>query len=78
MKKQKTQWKDVLDYLMTHDGISSMEAWELFHITRLSHVIFILRKRGYNIKTVMYMGVNEYGPYQYGMYVLEDKDTINL
>ena len=71
MKKQKTQCKDVLDYLMTHDGISSMEAWELFHITRLSAVIFVLRKRGYDIDTVLYMGVNEYGPYQYAMYVLK-------
>lgn len=75
MKKQKTQWKDVLEYLSTHEGISSMEAWELFHITRLSAVIFVLRKRGYDIDTVMCVGANEYGPYQYAMYVLKTKDN---
>lgn len=73
MKKQKTQWKDVLNYLTTHQGISSMEAWELFHITRLSAVIFVLRERGYNIDTVMHTGANEYGPYQYAVYTLKDK-----
>lgn len=72
MKKQKTQWQDVLFYLQTHQGISSFEAWEMFHITRLAAVIFILRKRGHNIVSIDKTGCNEYGPYTYTEYRLEE------
>lgn len=73
MAKVKTQWKDVLEYLQTHDGISSMEAWSKFHITRLADVIFKLRKRGYDIVTEDCTGRNEYGVYNYAVYRLEGK-----
>lgn len=69
-KKQKTQWKDVLGYLQMNEGISSMEAWDKFHITRLAAVIFVLRKRGYNIVSQDCTGKNEYGPYTYTTYKL--------
>ena len=68
--KQKTQWKDVLQHLRTNDGITSMQAWDMYHITRLSDVIFKLRKRGYEIETVTCTGYNEYGVYQYAEYRL--------
>ena len=73
MKKQRTQWKDVLNYMNEHGSISSMEAWDKFHITRLSAVIWTLRKRGYNISTTDKDGYNEYGRYTYGEYRLEAK-----
>ena len=41
--------KSVLEYLQTGRGISSMEAFEMFYATRLSAIIFNLRKCGYNI-----------------------------
>lgn len=70
-KKVKTQWQDILDYLKEHGEISSMEAWDRFHITRLAAVIFNLRKRGYNIVTEDCTGRNEYGVYTYANYRLE-------
>lgn len=71
MKKQRTQWQDVLDYLQAHGSITSMDAWSKFHITRLAAVIFILRKRGYNIVSYDRAGKNDYGVYTYTEYRLE-------
>lgn len=73
MAKVKTQWKDILEYLETHEGISSMTAWEVFHITRLAAVIFKLRKMGYNITSYDMAGRNDYGVYTYTEYRLEGK-----
>lgn len=39
----------VLDYLKTHKGITSMEAFKLFGNTRLSATIYQLRQQGYKI-----------------------------
>ena len=72
MAKIKTQWRDVLEYLESHKGISSWEAWEVFHITRLAAVIFTLRKMGYNIISYDMTGKNDYGVYTYTEYRLED------
>ena len=72
--KIRTQTKDVLNYLKEHEeGISSMEAWELFHITRLADVIFKLRKRGHNIVTEIKIGNGVYGFYTYAVYRLEEE-----
>ena len=55
--KQESQ---VLEHLYNFGTITSMEAWERYGITRLSSVIFRLRKR-YNIETVATNGVNRDG-----------------
>ena len=52
MSKRKTHADTILEYLMEHEGITSLEAIDKFRITRLSAVIFVLRQRGYNIKSV--------------------------
>ena len=73
MPKQKTQWKDVLNHLEVHNSITSMEAWEKYHITRLADVIWKLRQikyGGYDIETRDCVGSNEYGQYHYAKYVL--------
>ena len=41
----------VLEHLKNHVGITSMEAIDLYGATRLSAIIFNLRKYGYNIKS---------------------------
>lgn len=47
MKKVDTQNQLILDYLKKHPaGITSMEAFQLFGITRLSARIFNLRDQG--------------------------------
>ena len=53
--------KAVLDWLKTHASISSMEAIQSFGATRLSAIIFKLRKRGYNIETVKCEGTDRFG-----------------
>ena len=60
MKKHSGNVGRVLEYLKTHKGITSMQAFELFGATRLSAIIFILRKE-YEIESVKCKGVNRYG-----------------
>lgn len=41
--------KKVLEYLQANGNITSLEAFEKFRATRLSAIIFNLRKYGYSI-----------------------------
>lgn len=68
-KKQKVQWQDILSYMQMYGSITSMEAWDKFHATRLAAVIFNLRNMGYDIETRDCVGKNEYGTYNYAKYV---------
>ena len=61
MKKTKTQRSEVLRYMETHKGITSIQAIEKFGATRLSDIIFRLRKDGYDIETEMITAKNRYG-----------------
>ena len=56
-----TKTQAALDWLKTHASISSMEAIQNFGATRLSAIIFNLRKRGYNIETVRCEGTDRFG-----------------
>lgn len=56
-----TKTQAVLDWLKTHASISSMDAIQSFGATRLSAIIFDLRKRGYNIETVKCEGTDRFG-----------------
>ncbi len=68
-----TQTQAVLDWLRTHASISSMEAIQNFGATRLSAIIFNLRKRGYNIETVMVDGRDRFGnQMKFARYYLRD------
>ena len=53
--------KEVLKYLQTHGSITSMEAINLFGATRLSAIIFNLRKKGHNITSVDKTTKDRYG-----------------
>ena len=65
--------KAVLEWLQTHASISSMEAINNFGATRLSAIIFNLRKRGYNIETVMVDSRDRFGnKMQFARYYLRD------
>lgn len=57
----KNQKQLVLDHILTHGSISSLEAFTEYGITRLSAVIFKLRKKGFLIKTETRTGKNRYG-----------------
>lgn len=56
-----SQSKEVLKHLQVHKKITSMEAINLYGATRLSAIIFDLRKAGYNIKTNTKVTKNRYG-----------------
>lgn len=73
MAKQvkKSQTSEVLKYMKSHKCIDDNVAHEKFGVNRLSSIIFNLRKKDYNIETVMVEGKNRYGNYcRYGKYYL--------
>lgn len=53
--------KEVLKHLQTYGTITSIEAINLFGATRLSAIIFNLRKKGYNIISVDKITKDRYG-----------------
>lgn len=65
--------KAVLQWLQTGAGISSMEATKQFGATRLSAIIFNLKRKGYNIETVTCEGTDRFGnKMQFARYYLRD------
>lgn len=58
-KRSKTS--EVLRYLESHGSITSMEAFEKFGATRLSAIIFSLRKKGYRIVNKERVAIDRYG-----------------
>ena len=61
MNDKMNKTKAVLQWLQSHASISSMEAIKEFGATRLSAIIFNLRKRGYDIETVECEGTDKFG-----------------
>lgn len=70
-----TQTSAVLAHMRKFGGITSMEAFKEYGATRLSGLIFELRKRGFQIVTEMQSGVNRFGgSCCYAKYVLIEDD----
>lgn len=70
--------KAVLQWLQTGAGISSMEAIKQFGATRLSAIIFDLRKKGYDIEMVWCNGTDRFGNrMRYGRYYLRNSPVDN-
>lgn len=69
MKKRTTQKDTILRRLKAvKGGVTQVEAYERYGITRLSAVIFNLRADGYDIKTDMRAVKNRYGDTCYVAY----------
>jgi len=70
-----TQTNLIVKYMRTHkSGITSMQAIEMYGATRLASIIHSLRRRGYDIATVMEEGKNRYGGrVSYARYVLKEE-----
>ena len=69
-----TKTEKVMIHLREHNTITSLEAIELYGATRLSAIIYNLRKQGMNIRTDKIEFVDRFGSKAfYGKYVLEDK-----
>lgn len=56
-----TQWEAVKKHLDEKGSISSFEAYDLYGITRLSHIIYMLRKKGEKIENKHVTKKNRYG-----------------
>ncbi len=52
MSKKRTQMEQVLSHLKKKKNITSWQAIERYHITRLAHYIYVL-KDSYKIKTII-------------------------
>lgn len=71
----KTQTSVVLAHMQKHGSITSMEAFDLYGVTRLSAVVFNLRAAGYSIESITEHTVNRYGRrVAYARYELEGKN----
>ena len=70
-KMNKTE--KVLEHLKRYGTITSLEAIKLYNATRLSDIIFRLRKRGFKIDTVDVEFIDSFGTKSiYGKYILLD------
>ena len=74
MNKNKTnKTEKVLEHLKNNGSITSLEAIELYGATRLSDIIYRLRKQGLNISTIDIPFVDRYGTKTaYGKYILNE------
>ena len=65
-----TQISDVLTHLQKKGSITSLEAIKSYNATRLSGIIYVLRKRGYIIDTIQEKGKTRHNrPAQWARYV---------
>lgn len=62
---KKSHSERVLDYMNNFGSISSLEAFRDLGVTRLSAVIFNLKKAGYNITSNREKSTNRYGDTTY-------------
>ena len=70
-EKKTSKTEKVLNHLEKYKTITSLEAIELYGSTRLSAIIFNLRKRGYNIITEDLPFTDRFGTKShYGKYIL--------
>jgi len=62
----------ILDHMRDYGSITSMEAFSVFGVTRLSARILELREMGYDIETMMLETTTRFGETaRYGKYILK-------
>lgn len=71
-----TQTRRIREWLESGKTLTSKDAWEKWGVTRLSAIIFNLRREGLNIATSTEESENRYGePVRYGRYKMLDKEV---
>jgi hypothetical protein len=74
-RKMATKTQKVLDYLLSGKSITSWDAIQKFHATRLSAIIFKLKKKGYPIASSLEYDIDKDGnPVKYSVYWMEKKN----
>lgn len=68
-----TKKEKVLEHLKTKGSITSWEAFTLYRATRLSDIIFVLRKDGYDIETIPEKNIDDYR--KHAKYILKERGT---
>lgn len=72
-EKKMNKTEKVLEHLRKHGTITSLEAIELYGATRLSSIIYNLRKRGHKIVTEDIPFTDRFGTKSIcGKYILND------
>ncbi len=61
MVKKRTQINDIINHLIKHKKISSMEAFKKYGATRLSGIIFKFKRMGFIITSEHVVGKTRYG-----------------
>lgn len=75
--KPTNQKEEILKHLLDFGTITSIEAIEMYGVTRLSDKIYLLRKEGYSILTNSRKFTNRYGNVStYGVYKINKSKTI--
>ena len=78
MWNKTTKTKQVLNHLNQYGTITSWQAIQQYGATRLSAIIFNLKKQGYNIHTITMEDTDRNGnTCQYAKYVLRREDNKN-
>lgn len=72
-----TQKEIIREHLLKHGKITSWEAIEKYHITRLAHYIYLLKKDGMDISSTMKKG-NKNRPYAEYRFRKENEDDLVL
>jgi hypothetical protein len=68
----------VLNYMLNFGSISSMEAFRDLGVTRLSAVIFNLKRKGFNITSTTESTVNRFGEsVHYSRYTVKQNEYQN-
>lgn len=79
MSKKMTLTRRVLNYMLDYDGITSWEAIKEFGATRLSAIVFNLRKKGFVIENEWIETKNRYGDnVRFVKYSLNKEKTFRL
>lgn len=74
-KKYYSQCDMVVDYINEFGSITSLDAFREFGATRLSGIIYNLKKQGYKIKSVDEGSLNRYGRMvYYARYSFEEEE----
>lgn len=74
-----SQTMRVIEHLQSGKTLTSKQAFDKWGITRLSSIIFNLRKKGYDISMTTDKGHNRYGEaVHWGVYKLNTTDLLKM